>query len=78
MSELADEMKSQLQNAAEVCETHLPQGLTLDYLSFDSELFRIIHGVTKEKEEAILNIKHPNRNKHCDIRLILFHYIKIE
>ena len=66
LSELADEMKSQLEKVAEICEPHLPQGLTLDYLSFDSELFRIIHGVTKEKEEAILNIKHPNRNKHCD------------
>lgn len=66
LSELADEMKSQLEKVAEVCETHLPQGLTLDYLSFDSELFRIIHGVTKEKEDAILNMKHPNRNKHCD------------
>ena len=68
LSELADEMKYQLGKVTEVCEAHLPQGLTLDYLSFDSELFRIIHGVTKEKEEAILNKKHPNRNKHCDNR----------
>lgn len=64
--ELADEMKSQLEKVAEVCGTYLPQELTLDYLSFDSELFRIIHGVTKEKEETILHKKHPNRNKHCD------------
>lgn len=58
---IAEEMKQQLDAVHKLCLPCLPAILTLDYLAFDSKLFRIANGVTKEKEEAALNIKHPGR-----------------
>lgn len=58
---IAEEMKQQLDAVHKLCLQFLPSVLTLDYLTFDSKLFRIANGVTKEKEEAALNIKHPGR-----------------
>ncbi len=58
--EMAEEMKLQIGTVREVCTEFLPEGLTLDFLTFDSELFRLANGVTKEKEEAIWNMKYPS------------------
>ncbi len=58
---ISEEMKQQLEATYKLCFPYLPPALTLDYLAFDSKLFRIANGVTKEKENAILNIKHPGR-----------------
>ena len=63
MDEIADEMKSQLQCIVDTCKDFLPVELTLDYVAFDSKFFRIANGITKEREEQILNFKHPNRGK---------------
>ena len=56
-------MKSQLQCIVDTCKDFLPVELTLDYVAFDSKFFRIANGITKEREEQILNFKHPNRGK---------------
>ncbi len=61
ISSMADEMKCQLEAIRKSCASSLPDVLTLDYLAFDSKLFRIANGVTKDMEEAALNIKHPGR-----------------
>ena len=58
---IAEEMKRQLEAVHKLCLLYLPNVLTLDYLAFDSKLFRMANGVTKEKENMILNIKHPGR-----------------
>lgn len=50
---MAEEMKLQIRTVREVCMDFLPGKLTLDFLIFDSELFRLENGVTKEKEETI-------------------------
>lgn len=61
MNSMADEMKQQLEATHKLCALFLPNILTLDYLPFDSNLFRIANGVTKEIEEAALIKKHPGR-----------------
>lgn len=61
MNAIAEEMKQQLESVYELCLPFLPDNITLDYLPFDSKLFRIANGVTKEIEDAALNIKHPGR-----------------
>lgn len=67
MAEIANDMKQQLGAVHQLCASFLPDVLTLDYLPFDSNLFRIANGVTKEKEEAALNIKHPLRRQQIDL-----------
>lgn len=67
MYEIADDMKKQLQCVVHICKDFLPEQITLDYVIFDSKLFRIVNGITKEIEEQILNFKHPNRGKKVDI-----------
>lgn len=61
--EMAGEMKRQLAAVQERCSSYLPEELTLDYLIFDAKLYRMVNGITKEKEEQALNIKHPGRKR---------------
>ncbi len=65
--EIADEIKKQLQYVVHYCENYLPKEITLDFVVFDSKLFRIVNGITKEIEEQILNFKHPGRGKKMNI-----------
>ena len=59
--EIINIMKERIEKVLYVCSAHLPQNITLDYLSFDGELFRLVNGVTKDVEEEILRDKHPFR-----------------
>lgn len=65
--EIADEIKKQLQYVVHYCENYLPKAITLDFIAFDSKLFRIVNGTTKEIEEQVLNFKHPGRGKKMNI-----------
>lgn len=51
-------MKNQLEHIKEVC-TCLPKIITIDYISHDKELFRIIHRIDAETENEIKKKKHP-------------------
>lgn len=65
--EIAGEIKKQLQYVVHYCENYLPKEITLDFVVFDSKLFRIVNGITKEIEEQVLNFKHPGRGKKMNI-----------
>lgn len=65
--EITDEIKKQLQYVVHYCENYLPKAITLDFIAFDSKLFRIVNGTTKEIEEQVLNFKHPGRGKKMNI-----------
>ena len=60
---IVDELKCQMLKAKEICFTYLPANLTLDFLPFDSNYFRLANGVTREKEEQLKQIKHPLKDK---------------
>lgn len=51
-------MKEQIEEVRKVCSEKLPQIITLDYVPHDKELFRLIHGINKEKEDQINNQKY--------------------
>jgi hypothetical protein len=61
--EMADDMKRQIESVYKICANFLPQQITLDYVAFDSELFRIANGITKSIEEQIMLDKHPERGE---------------
>lgn len=65
--EIANEMRKQLNCVVHICKEFLPEQISLDYVAFDSKLFRIANGITKDIEEQVLNFKHPNRGKKMDI-----------
>lgn len=65
ISDIADDMKRQLLSVRTLCDEFLPNALTLDYIAFDSKLFRIAYGITKEAEEKAFQIKHPGSNNHA-------------
>lgn len=67
LQEIADEMIEQIRAVKELCSEFLPQELSLDFVAFDSKLFRIANGITKDIEEEVLNIKHPGRNRAIPI-----------
>jgi hypothetical protein len=46
ISEIADDMKIQLQYIRFLCADSLPTEVTLDFVSHDRELFRVLHRIT--------------------------------
>lgn len=62
ISEVADDMKIQLQYIRSVCADSLPTEVTLDFVSHDRELFRALHRITADEEDAIYKRKYPFRN----------------
>ena len=62
ISDIADDMKIQLQHIRSVCADSLPTEVTLDFVSHDRELFRALHRITADEEDAINQRKYPFRN----------------
>lgn len=60
--DIADDMKVQLLAAKKLCDSFLPQQLTVDFVAFDSNLFRLANGITKAREDEIMSLKFPLRN----------------
>lgn len=48
-------MKQQLNHLLDICSEYLPSELTLDYLSHDCELYRIVNGISLDKEKDIIS-----------------------
>ena len=63
LEEIASDMKKQLLAVKNLCDDFLPQQLTVDFVAFDSGLYRLAKGITKEKEEQIMQFKFPLRNE---------------
>ena len=61
LSEMIDLMKQQISHIKDVCKESLPEVLSLDFVSHDRELFRMIHHLTKDEEEEIYKRKYPLR-----------------
>lgn len=60
---MIETMKHQIQKVLVVCKDSLPNNITLDFVSHDKELFRLIYGITAEKEEEIKHRKYPEYGK---------------
>ena len=63
LSDMIETMKHQIQKVLVVCKDSLPNNITLDFVSHDKELFRLIYGITAEKEEEIKHRKYPEYGK---------------
>lgn len=59
LNEIVDELKQQISHVLKICDFVLPDIITLDFVSHDKELFRLIHNVTPQVEEEIRKMKHP-------------------
>lgn len=66
ISEMIDVMKKQILEVKSMCDKNLPDVLTLDFVSHDKELFRFIHGLTKDKEDEIRRQKYITTQKSID------------
>lgn len=62
LSEMAEEMQMQLTYLREFCKDALPEVVTLDFVPFDSRLFRLLNRVTKDVEKKIWDAQHPFEN----------------
>ncbi|MCL1792067.1 MAG: hypothetical protein FWG40_12150 [Peptococcaceae bacterium] len=59
--DMITDMKKQLAHVKDLCKTSLPEILTLDFVSHDRELFRLVNGLTAKVEEKISERKYPFR-----------------
>lgn len=58
-AEMVDDMKAQLCAVRAICKDFLRENVTLDYVPHDRELFRLLYGMTYEKEEGFKKKKYP-------------------
>lgn len=63
LDEMILEMKCQIKQVKSVCSDILPENITLDFVSHDKVLFRLLHGIDYKKEEKLKDIKHSNRRQ---------------
>ncbi|MBO6207246.1 MAG: hypothetical protein J6O73_09915 [Lachnospiraceae bacterium] len=62
LKNVCEDMKVELSHIRTVCADSIPDCLTLDYIPYDRELFRLIHHVTADAEDEIMRKKYPFRN----------------
>lgn len=53
-------LKEQLIHCRELCKDTLPENLTLDFIPYDYNLFRVINNITPQKEDMLKNILYMN------------------
>ncbi len=63
ISDMVETMKNQIQQVFLICKDSLPNNITLNFVPHDKELFRLIYGMTAEKEEIIKHRKYPQYEK---------------
>lgn len=64
MDERIDDLKVKLKQVTIICKKMLPEGLTLDYVPHDKELYRLVNGIDYNKEERIKEMLFPLYNKN--------------
>lgn len=69
-NEIINKMKLEISTVKELSNEYLPKNITLDYVPHDKELFRLIFGINKEKEEKI------NKDKYVKNDVENFNLIK--
>ncbi len=50
---LIEILKQQLVHCRKMCNKSLPDTITLDFIPYDHDLFRIVNGITPRKEEIL-------------------------
>ena len=63
LDEMISEMKQQMKLVRKICKEVLPEKLTLNYVSHDKVLFRLLNGVDYKKEEELKDLKHTKRRE---------------
>lgn len=59
ISNIAEQMKEQLNHVRHICSDYLPKEITLDFVPHDKALFRAVHKLLADDEEALLAKKYP-------------------
>lgn len=55
-SELVDDLKGKVIHCYEICKNRLPKEITLDFVPYDKNLYRLIKNITPEKEELLKQV----------------------
>ena len=53
---LIEVLKKQLVHCREICSKSLPNVITLDFIPYDHDMFRIVNGITPKREEILEKI----------------------
>lgn len=63
LKHLIEILKKQLIHCKELCSKSLPSVISLDFIPYDHDLFRIVNGITPEKEEILEKILYEKEEK---------------
>lgn len=59
LEDIVNDVKAELSHIRLVCADCIPDVVTLDFVPYDRELFRLIYHVTADVEESIMKKKYP-------------------
>jgi len=62
LADMISDLQNQISHLKELCKEALPSVISLDFVPHDRELFRLINGLTVEKETSIDREKYPLKN----------------
>lgn len=77
LMDIVNDCKHILAEVKNVCVHVLPTEVTLDYVCYDRDLFRMLHNITKKKEDLIKQKKYPGYLKQMNMPATEFVYKKI-
>lgn len=63
---LIEILKQQLVHCRKMCNKSLPNMITLDFIPYDHDLFRIVNGITPKKEEILEKIFFMNEEENLE------------
>jgi len=63
LADMISDLQNQISHLKELCKEMLPSAISLDFVPYDRELFRLINGLTAEKEILIEREKYPLKNR---------------
>lgn len=61
LTKMIEDLKNKLEHCHEICKNKLPKEITLDYVKYDRTLFRLLNGITPEKENILNKMMYNNK-----------------
>ena len=64
--ELIEDLKEKVVHCFEICKSKLPEEITLDFIPYDKNLYRLMSNITPEKEEFLKQVLYKQNEGNND------------
>lgn len=72
LNNLINRLKKELKYCLENCKNKLPKDISIDYVSYDKNLFRFVNQISPELEQKIKNVLYQNETTNSNKKINVF------